>query len=62
MSAPSNHQSEPPVLNIVSDLVALGPQRRDVLPVYQRWLNDFAVLLPLGAPLRPLTDEAELRQ
>ena len=28
-----------PILNIVGNLVALGPQRRDLLPTYQRWLN-----------------------
>jgi RimJ/RimL family protein N-acetyltransferase len=30
-----------PVLNIVGERVALGPLRRDLVPFYQRWLNDF---------------------
>jgi diamine N-acetyltransferase len=50
-----------PIANIAGDLVALGPQRRDLLPDYQRWMNDFATLRTLGAPLRPLTVEEEQR-
>src|SRR5262249_30086085 len=30
-------------LNIVGTLVALGPFVRDDLPLYHRWINDFAV-------------------
>jgi RimJ/RimL family protein N-acetyltransferase len=33
----------PPVVNVVGDRLALGPLRRDLIPVYQRWTNDFAV-------------------
>jgi len=51
-----------PIVNIVGELIALGPQRRDLWPLYLRWLNDFRVLAPLGAPLRPLTEEAERAQ
>ncbi len=50
------------ILTIIGDRIALGPQRRDLAALVQRWLNDFAVLAPLGAPLRPLTYEAELKQ
>lgn len=32
-----------PVVNIVGERLALGPMRRDLVPVYQRWTNDFAV-------------------
>jgi RimJ/RimL family protein N-acetyltransferase len=39
--------------------VALGPRRRDLLPLYLKWINDFEVLRTLGAPLRPMTMEAE---
>ena len=53
---------DPPILNLAGDLVALGPQRRDLSSLVQRWLNDFAVLAPLGVPVLPLTYEAELRQ
>ncbi len=48
-----------PIINIHGDKVALGPLRRDLLPVYLRWMNDFDVIRTLGAPLRPVTLEAE---
>lgn len=48
-----------PVLNITGDKVALGPIRRDLLPLYQRWINDFEVVRGLTVSLRPLTSEAE---
>jgi hypothetical protein len=47
MNQTAHAQDQPaqdrPVLNIVGDLVALGPVRRDVLPAWLRWENDFAV-------------------
>ncbi len=49
---------EQPVLNIVGELVALGPLRRDLLPLYQRWINDFAAASRLGSFV-PLTLEQE---
>ena len=51
--------SEPPIVNIVGDLVALGPLRRDLLPLYQRWINDFASVRTLALPPQPMTFEAE---
>jgi diamine N-acetyltransferase len=36
--------SPAPILNLVGDQVALGPLRRDLVPTYQRWFNDFAVM------------------
>ena len=56
---------EPPILNIVGDKVALGPLRRELLPLYGRWLNDFTLapmlsiipamvtfaVIPFAAPL-----------
>ena len=59
---PDPHADQPPVLNLLGEQVALGPQRRDLIPLYERWLNDFTVLAPLGVPLRPLTREVEERQ
>jgi len=41
--------SEHPVVNIVGERLALGPHRRDLLPTYQRWINDFTALRTLGA-------------
>lgn len=34
---------EQPILNVEGDLVALGPLRRDLLPLYTRWINDLGV-------------------
>ncbi|MGI8854416.1 MAG: GNAT family N-acetyltransferase [Thermomicrobiales bacterium] len=48
-----------PVVNIVGDRVALGPIRRDLLPLYQRWLNDFGTVRTLFIPPRPMTMEEE---
>lgn len=50
---------DPPVVTIEGDLVALGPLRRDLLPVLQRWMNDLVAgrnLLPVP---RPMSLEAE---
>jgi RimJ/RimL family protein N-acetyltransferase len=52
--------AEPPVLNVVGDRVALGPIRRDLLPTYQRWVNDLAAGDRLGMLPRPMTLEAEV--
>jgi RimJ/RimL family protein N-acetyltransferase len=49
----------PPILNITGEKVALGPIRRDLLPMYQRWINDFEVTRTLAAGFRPITWEAE---
>jgi diamine N-acetyltransferase len=31
-----------PIVNTVGKTVSLGPMRRDLLPLYQRWHNDFS--------------------
>jgi diamine N-acetyltransferase len=51
--------SSRPVVNIVGEKIALGPIRRDLVPVYQRWINDFATLRTLFIPPKPLTLEQE---
>lgn len=48
-----------PLVNIIGELVALGPLRRDLLPLYGRWINDFAAVRNLGTP-RPMTEEQEV--
>ena len=53
------HEAEPPLVNIVGELVALGPLRRELLPLYQRWINDFGAIRNMGTP-RPLTHEQEV--
>ncbi|MGI8643917.1 MAG: GNAT family N-acetyltransferase [Thermomicrobiales bacterium] len=48
-----------PIINISGEKVALGPHRRDLVPVYQRWINDFATMRTLALPPSPMTFEAE---
>ncbi len=48
-----------PIFNIVGDKVALGPLRKDLVPTYLRWFNDFGTLRTLGAMPVPLTLEQE---
>ncbi|MGD9894878.1 MAG: GNAT family N-acetyltransferase [Dehalococcoidia bacterium] len=50
--------NDTPLLNVIGELVALGPDSRELTPVIERWLNDFAVMAPLGAPLHPVPREA----
>ena len=54
MSAPDG---APPVVNIVGELVALGPLDRELLPAYTRWRNDFLVTRTLNHPPGPVTAE-----
>ena len=48
-----------PIVTIEGERVALGPLRRDLLPLYQRWINDPAVVRTVWASLRPLLLEDE---
>ena len=57
MDAPQTET--PPIINVIGERVALGPIRRDLLPLYQQWLNDFGTLRTLFIPPRPLTIEEE---
>lgn len=50
---------DPPILNIIGEQVALGPIRRDLVPLYQRWMNDFDVTRTLAIGIRPMPFEAE---
>jgi diamine N-acetyltransferase len=47
----------PPIVNIVGVQVALGPLRRELLPDYTRWRNDFAVARTLEYIPGPFTTE-----
>ncbi|HJQ27856.1 MAG TPA: GNAT family protein [Rubrobacter sp.] len=51
--------SEQPIINILGELVALGPLRRDLLSLYQRWVNDLGTMRTLGIPPLPMTSEKE---
>ena len=51
-----------PVVNIVGDRIALGPLRRDLIPLYLRWSNDFYLQRTFGDLPKPLTlEEREAR-
>jgi diamine N-acetyltransferase len=56
----SDSPPEPPIINIEGELVALGPLRRDLIPTYQRWMNDFATVRTLALPPAPMTLEREI--
>ncbi len=55
----SPEQPTGPIINIEGEKVALGPHRRDLLPLYQRWLNDFEVTRTLAMRLVPMRLEQE---
>ena len=46
-----------PLVNIVGEKVALGPLRKDLIPIYTRWYNDFNTLRTLDAMPVPLAVE-----
>jgi diamine N-acetyltransferase len=48
---------EPPLLSIVGEQVALGPLRRELLPLYVKWAGDFDVARTLSGWFQPLTHE-----
>ncbi len=48
-----------PVLNVRGERVGLGPLRRDLLPLYTRWINDPLVLRTLGVIPMPAAAEFE---
>jgi RimJ/RimL family protein N-acetyltransferase len=56
---PIQGEAESPVLSLVGQRVALGPLRRDLVPLYDRWLNDLEVAAPyFNGSLIPGTREA----
>jgi RimJ/RimL family protein N-acetyltransferase len=51
--------SNQPIVNIVGERVALGPTRRDVMvPLLQRWFNDFEVMRNWVELPNPRTDDS----
>jgi diamine N-acetyltransferase len=52
-------QQPAPIINIAGEKVALGPLRRDLMPFYQKWFNDFRVTGMMSHGCRPMTWEAE---
>ncbi len=51
--------AELPIINIKGEKVGLGPLSRDLLPTYQRWVNDFSTLRTLAMVPSSITAEAE---
>ncbi|MEZ4731155.1 MAG: GNAT family protein [Caldilineaceae bacterium] len=54
----NQEQAEQPIINLHGDLVALGPRQRDHIPLFLRWINDFAVTHSYGMRFRNRTWEA----
>ncbi len=50
---------QPPVISVDGDKVALGPMRRDLIPLYQSWINNVETLKFLANISRPLTLDEE---
>jgi diamine N-acetyltransferase len=48
-----------PIVNFGGELVALGPMRREYLPLYLRWINDFNTAGNLAFQPSPVTHEQE---
>ncbi len=40
----SSDREASPIINLAGERVALGPLRRDLIPFYQKWANDFEVM------------------
>lgn len=55
---PSAPAMDEPIINLAGSKVALGPRRRDLLPFYLKWMNDFEVTHPYGTRFRTRTLEA----
>lgn len=53
MESSANEAIERPMVNVVGDLVALGPLARVNLASYQSWMNDVATQGWAGFPARP---------
>ncbi|EFH89919.1 GNAT family N-acetyltransferase [Ktedonobacter racemifer] len=47
-----------PIMNLIGQKIALGPLQRELLPYYQRWMNDADVNALRIYTLRPMTWEA----
>src|SRR4051794_353457 len=57
---PMSADAGQPLVNILGERIALGPLRRDLVPVYCRWMNDFNTLRTLGVlPVPTLLEEEE---
>ncbi len=53
----SSESDSRPLVNIAGEKVALGPLRRDLLPLFLKWFNDFEYTRTAGS-IGPITAEA----
>lgn len=49
-----------PIITVRGEHVALGPMRRDLIPLYQAWINNVETSKYLGVGARPLTLDEEV--
>lgn len=56
---PASERAEAPIVTITGERIALGPLRRDLLPWYQRWINDLTAARNLAVIPGPVSAEAE---
>ena len=54
-----SERADAPIINFQGELVGLGPIRREYIPLYQRWMNDFETTRYLEIQPRPMTVEQE---
>ena len=54
-----SEKADAPIINFQGELVGLGPIRREYVPLYQRWMNDFATTRFLEIQPRPMTLDQE---
>lgn len=52
-------KADAPMINFQGELVGLGPIRREFVPLYLRWINDFETTRYLDIQPRPMTLEQE---
>lgn len=50
---------EQPIINMTGEQVALGPFHRDLVPLFQKWMNDFEVTSTYGSHFRTRTLDAQ---
>jgi RimJ/RimL family protein N-acetyltransferase len=60
MTTHTTAPDDEPVLLLRSEPIGLGPLRRELAPLYQRWMNDLRVVRMLSATTRPVTLDAQV--
>jgi RimJ/RimL family protein N-acetyltransferase len=55
----SGERETQPIINIAGETVALGPRRRDLIPLYHKWANDFEVMRTWAPGFPSVTYDAQ---